>query len=225
MATGAEVVATLLRDAGLDDVQVLAGLTPDGAPGAPAVVGRRPAPPGRPTVLLYAHQDVQPPGDETLWTSAPFEPSERDGRLFGRGTGDDKGGVVAHLVALRALLPTWGPDDGVGLVVLVEGEEEIGSPTFARLLAQHVDLLAADVVVVADATSWSRETPSLTVSLRGLATVDLHVGDGHRRRRACRGEVVERAASVDDRAHHGAARTRTGPARGRRGVACPPAAD
>lgn len=175
VAAGADAVAALLRDAGLDDVQVLTASAPDGTPGAPAVVGRRPAPPGRPTVLLYAHQDVQPPGDETLWTSAPFEPTERDGRLFGRGTGDDKGGVVAHLVALRTLLPTWGADDGVGLVVLVEGEEEIGSPTFAALLAEHADLLAAEVVVVADATSWSRETPSLTVSLRGLAMVDLHV--------------------------------------------------
>lgn len=172
---GAEAVAALLEETGLDDVRLLTGRAADGSPGAPAVVGRRAAPPGRPTVLLYAHQDVQPPGDENLWTTAPFEPTERDGRLFGRGTGDDKGGVVAHLVALRTLLPTWGPDDGVGLVVLVEGEEEIGSPSFADLLERHADLLAADVVVVADATNWALDRPSLTVSLRGLLVVDLHV--------------------------------------------------
>jgi acetylornithine deacetylase/succinyl-diaminopimelate desuccinylase-like protein len=172
---GADAVEALLRGAGLEDVLQVRGTRPDGRPGAPSVVGRRPAPAGAPTVMLYAHQDVQPPGDENAWTTGPFDPQERDGRLYGRGTSDDKGGVVAHLVALRTLLPAWGPDDGVGLVVLVEGEEEIGSPSFPDLLDRHRDLLGADAVVVADATNWALDRPSLNVSLRGLVMADLHV--------------------------------------------------
>ncbi len=172
---GADAVEALLRDAGLVDVRQVSGTRPDGRPGAPAVVARRPAPTGAPTVMLYAHQDVQPPGDENAWTTGPFDPVERDGRLYGRGAADDKGGVVAHLVTLRTLLPTWGPDDGVGLVVLVEGEEEIGSPSFSDLLARHRDLLAADALVVADSTNWALDVPSLNVSLRGLVMADLQV--------------------------------------------------
>ena len=172
---GADAVEALLREAGLDDVRQVTGTRPDGRTGAPSVVARRPAPPGAPTVMLYAHQDVQPPGDENAWTTGPFEPVERDGRLYGRGTADDKGGVVAHLVALRTLLPTWGRRTASGIVVLVEGEEEIGSPSFPDLLAQHRDLLGVDAVVVADATNWSLEQPSLNVSLRGLVMADLHV--------------------------------------------------
>ena len=91
------------------------------------MLGRRPAPPGAPTVLLYAHHDVQPTGDAADWDTDPFEPVERDGRLYGRGAADDKAGVALHLAALRAL----GDDLRVGVTVLVEGEEEIGSPTLA----------------------------------------------------------------------------------------------
>ncbi|GGU21005.1 dipeptidase [Nocardioides albus] len=158
-------VARLLTAEGLDAAVVRA----DG--GLPSVIGHRPAPPGASTVLLYAHHDVQPTGDPDGWTGAPFEPVERDGRLYGRGAADDKAGLAVHLAAIRAL----GPDLPVGVIVLVEGEEEIGSPTLPALLAEHRDRLAADVVVIADALNWEVGTPALTVSLRGLVEVTVEV--------------------------------------------------
>lgn len=171
VAESADAVAALLRDAGLDDVQVLHVDGPDGRPGAPAVVARRPAPAGAPTVLLYAHHDVQPPGDDDAWSSPPFEPTERGGRLYGRGAADDKAGVIAHLGALRVL----GDDLGVGVTVFVEGEEEIGSPTFLPFLTAHRDELAADVIVVADSSNWRIGVPALTTSLRGLVDLEVEV--------------------------------------------------
>jgi acetylornithine deacetylase/succinyl-diaminopimelate desuccinylase-like protein len=170
----AEAVAAMFADLGLD-TEILQAQRPDGSPGAPAVVATRPAPPGRPTVMLYAHHDVQPTGDPAGWTSAPFEPTERDGRLYGRGTADDKAGVMVHVSALRTLLPRWGDEDGVGLVVFVEGEEEAGSPSFADFLQRHHQRLACDVIVVADSDNWTVHDPSLTVSLRGLVEGTLEV--------------------------------------------------
>ena len=115
-------------------------------------------------MLLYAHHDVQPPGDPALWDTPAFEPVERDGRLYGRGAADDKAGVALHLAALRTLADEL----GVGVTVFVEGEEEIGSPTFAAFLAAHRERLAADVIVVADSGNWRVGVPALTTSLRGL---------------------------------------------------------
>lgn len=162
----ADAVADLARDAGAAKVQVL---TVPG--GAPAVVAHWPAPEGKPTVLLYAHHDVQPTGDLADWTSPPFEPTVRDGRLYGRGAADDKAGVIAHITALRAF-------DGrppVGVTLFVEGEEEIGSPTFLAFLETYRDALAADVIVVADSVNWTIDTPALTTSLRGLVDCDVTV--------------------------------------------------
>jgi len=159
----ADAVTELLRGAGLVDVQQLR-VSVDGRLGAPAVVGRRPGPEGAPTVLLYAHHDVQPPGSDADWVTPVFEPTERDGRLYGRGAADDKAGVMVHVAALRAL----GAELGVGVTVFIEGEEEIGSPTFGAFLAEHRDLLAADVIVVADSVNWKVGVPALTASLRGL---------------------------------------------------------
>jgi acetylornithine deacetylase/succinyl-diaminopimelate desuccinylase-like protein len=155
----AQAVANLLTAAGFDDVEIVA----EG--GGPAVIARYPAPPGAPTVLLYAHHDVQPEGDHSQWASPPFEPTERDGRLYGRGTADDKAGIATHLAAFRA----HGGKPPVGVTVFVEGEEESGSPSLGRLLDAHRDKLAADVIVLADSGNWSTDVPSLTVSLRGLA--------------------------------------------------------
>ncbi|SDZ41278.1 Acetylornithine deacetylase/Succinyl-diaminopimelate desuccinylase [Micromonospora pattaloongensis] len=153
----AEAVAELLRGCGLD-VQI----TRSG--GQPAVIGRRAAPDGAPTVLLYAHHDVQPVGDLTLWLSDPFEPVERDGRLYGRGAADDKAGVMAHIAALRA----FGDALPVGVVLFIEGEEEFGSDSLERLLEQHRDEIASDVIVIADSANWDVGVPALTTSLRGL---------------------------------------------------------
>ena len=164
----AEAVAALFRDAGMPSVEVLRADRPDGSPGAPAVVARRPAPPGAPTVLLYAHHDVQPPGPEQQWTSPAFEPTERDGRLFGRGAADDKAGICAHLTAVRSHLQRHGQGSGVGITVFVEGEEEIGSPSFGSFLAGYGDRLRADVVVVADSTNAAVGVPALTTTLRGM---------------------------------------------------------
>jgi acetylornithine deacetylase/succinyl-diaminopimelate desuccinylase-like protein len=155
----AELTAKLLSDAGFGDVRIVS----EG--GAPAVIAHHPAPAGAPTVLLYAHHDVQPEGDRGQWNSPPFEPTERGGRLYGRGTADDKAGIATHLAAFRA----HGGNPPVGVTVFVEGEEESGSPSLGALLAAHSDALAADVIVIADSENWSTEIPSLTVSLRGLA--------------------------------------------------------
>jgi acetylornithine deacetylase/succinyl-diaminopimelate desuccinylase-like protein len=171
----AQAVADLLSQAGFGDVRIVS------EDGAPAVIAHHPAPPGAPTVLLYAHHDVQPEGDRGQWASPPFEPTERDGRLYARGSADDKAGIATHLAAFRA----HGGQPPVGVTVFVEGEEESGSPSLGRLLAAHRDALAADVIVIADSDNWSTDTPSLTVSLRGLvdcvvevATLDhgLHSG-------------------------------------------------
>lgn len=154
----ANLVADLLRGTGCPEVHLLQ------AGGKPAVYGHFPAPDGKPTVLLYAHYDVQPVGDEAAWTSAPFTPQERDGRLFARGSADDKAGIAVHLAALRAF-------DGqppVGVKLFIEGEEEIGSPSMEALLDTFASELTADVFVIADSVNWSVGSPSLTTSLRGV---------------------------------------------------------
>lgn len=174
VAASAEAVAELLRGAGLPEVQILQATGVAGPLGAPAVVARRPAPEGAPTVLLYAHHDVQPPGDAAAWDTDPFVPTEVDGRLFGRGAADDKAGIVAHVGALRALA-ALGEDLPIGVTVFVEGEEEVGSPSFLPFLHQYEDLLAADVIVVADSSNWKVGVPGLTTSLRGLVDCEVEV--------------------------------------------------
>lgn len=166
----AEAVAALFRAEGLDDVEIVSH---EG--GAPAVIGHKAGPEGAPTVLLYAHHDVQPENDHADWDSAPFEPTERDSgngvRLYGRGAADDKAGIVTHLAALRA----WGDDLPVGVTVFIEGEEEVGSETLPDLLRTYADRLAADVIVIADSGNWDIGVPALTTSLRGLVRVDVEV--------------------------------------------------
>ena len=164
----AEAVADLLRGAGCTDVEIVSARE-DG--GAPAVLGHKAGPEGAPTVLLYAHHDVQPENDHADWDSAPFEPTERGDRLYARGAADDKAGIAAHLGALRIL----GDDLPVSVTFFIEGEEEMGSESLPDLLATYKDRLAADVIVIADSGNWDIGVPALTTSLRGLVRMDVEV--------------------------------------------------
>lgn len=146
--------------------------------GQPAVLAVRAPKAGKPSILLYAHHDVQPWGDDSLWRTPPFEPTEVDGRLYGRGASDDKAGVIAHIAAVRALAEVADPE--LGIALFIEGEEEHGSRSFSRFLELHADTLRADVIVVADSDNWDVDTPSLTVALRGNVAFNVRVSTlGH----------------------------------------------
>src|SRR3989449_3705302 len=164
LGRSAAATANILRGAGCETKIVE-------IEGVPAVLGRIVPPAGAPAVLLYAHPDVQPTGARELWHSDPFEPVEKNGRLFGRGTSDDKCGIVMHAGAIRA-------HDGrtpIGVRVFVEGEEEWGSPNLAKFLDRHGDELRADAVILADAGNWRTGQPGLTISLRGIVACDIEV--------------------------------------------------
>ena len=148
----ADTVAELLREVGAE-TKILRSA------GHPAVVGYVKAPPGKPTALLYAHHDVQPPGPDSEWTTKPFAPTFQDGRLYGRGSSDDKAGVVAHIAALRA----FGGKPPIGVAVFIEGEEEAGSENLRPYLEQERANLACDAVVVADGGNWRKGERALSV--------------------------------------------------------------
>lgn len=163
----AEFVANALRSAGLQ-----ATVTPTA--GHPVVVGRSPALPGAPTVLVYGHYDVQPAEPLELWETPPFEPTVVDGDIRARGASDDKGQVYAHIKGAEALMRV---DGGLPLNVLfvVEGEEEIGSPNLRPFLEAHASELMADVVVISDGAMLAPDTPTLTYGLKGLAYLEVRV--------------------------------------------------
>jgi cysteinylglycine-S-conjugate dipeptidase len=166
----ADATAVLLERSGLEQVRIM---RVEGS--QPNVVGEwLHAGPSQPTVLLYAHHDVQPPGIVERWTDEPFTPVERNGRLYGRGTADDKAGAVAHAAAVAAWLEGGGTPP-CNVRVLVEGEEEIGSPTLEAFLTTYAEELRSDVLVLADAGNWRVGVPGLTYSLRGLATADIQL--------------------------------------------------
>ncbi|PPF84338.1 dipeptidase [Pseudoclavibacter sp. RFBJ3] len=172
----AERTAELLRETGVFESVDIDGVeTADGYAGQPAVIATRAAEPGQPTVLLYAHHDVQPQGSADDWRTPPFEPTLRDGRLYGRGASDDKAGVMAHIAAVEALSAATAGRPKIGISVFIEGEEENGSRSFADFLEKHKAALGADAIIVADSDNPSTSIPGLTVSLRGNVTMKVTV--------------------------------------------------
>ncbi|MCL7425819.1 dipeptidase [Streptomyces sp. NPDC052415] len=169
-------VADALRAEGFEDVALLD--TPDGTQ---SVYGYLPGPAGAKTVLLYAHYDVQPPLDETAWLTPPFELTERDGRWYGRGAADCKGGLIMHLLALRALKANGGVP--VNVKVIAEGSEEMGTGGLEQYAEAHPELLAADTIVVGDAGNFRVGLPTVTTTLRGMTMlrvqIDTLVGNLH----------------------------------------------
>ncbi|MEV6587048.1 dipeptidase [Streptomyces acidicola] len=161
-------VADALRTEGFQDVSLLD--TPDGTQ---SVYGYLPGPEGAKTVLLYAHYDVQPPLDEAAWVSPPFELTERDGRWYGRGAADCKGGVIMHLLALRALKANGGVP--VHVKVIAEGSEEQGTGGLERYAEQHPELLAADTIVIGDAGNFRVGLPTVTSTLRGMTMMRVRI--------------------------------------------------
>jgi acetylornithine deacetylase/succinyl-diaminopimelate desuccinylase-like protein len=155
----AEATRDILRDAGVENARLL---ELDG--GHPAVFGQVSGPEGAPTVLLYAHHDVQPEGPLDQWDSAPFEPEVRDGRLFGRGAADDKSGVAIHAAALRAL----DGDVPITIKLLIEGEEECSTAHLPELIQGNADLIRSDVAVIADSGNYRTGVPTITSSIRGV---------------------------------------------------------
>jgi acetylornithine deacetylase/succinyl-diaminopimelate desuccinylase-like protein len=164
----AEAVVARMRAAGLTEAEVLE------TDGLPVAYGSWLGAPGAPTILIYGHHDVQPADPFELWTSPPFEGTVRDGNIFGRGAVDDKGQVLMHLAALEAHLTVAGRLP-LNVKVVIEGEEEIGSPSFEAFLARHRERLACDVAVISDTAVFAEDVPSLTVSLRGLVHWELTV--------------------------------------------------
>ena len=163
--TSAQFVENLFADLGLNtQVIKVAG-------GMPAVVANTEIDPSKKTVLLYAHHDVQPVGDLDLWNTEPFDPVVKDGRLYGRGSGDNKSGVVVHYNVVKELLN----DLPVNIRIFIEGEEEIGSPTMSDFIEQNRDALEADVIVIADSGNVKIGVPTVTTTLRGLVDAIIEV--------------------------------------------------
>jgi acetylornithine deacetylase/succinyl-diaminopimelate desuccinylase-like protein len=164
----AETTRDILKEAGAEDARLL-----ELEGGHPAAFGEIPGPEGAPTVLLYAHHDVQPEGPVDQWETPPFEPVVRDGRLYGRGAADDKSGIVVHAAAIRALLADGDPP--VTIKVVVEGEEECSTEHLPQLVQGYADLLRADVAVIADGGNYRTGVPTMNSSIRGVTDIVVQV--------------------------------------------------
>jgi len=185
----AEWLAGMLRQGG-----VTATVEPTG--GHPIVLARTAAKPGRPTVLVYGHYDVQPTEPDDLWTTPPFEPAIREGALYARGAADDKGQVWAHVRAAAAWNQVAG-DAPVNLIFLIEGEEEIGSEHLATFVRARREELKADIAVISDTNQFARGLPAITYGLRGLVYMEVLItGPSHDLHSGLYGGAVPNPANV-----------------------------
>lgn len=164
----AQYLAGHLREIGLDEVVL------HETDGHPIVTAKKTVDPDLPTVLIYGHYDVQPPDPEELWETPPFEPTVKDGRVYARGSSDDKGQSFTHVKAVAAYLQT-GTDLPVNVKFILEGEEEIGSPNLIPFIKENKDLLSCDMVLISDTAMFAEDQPSITYGLRGLAYMEVHV--------------------------------------------------
>src|ERR1700761_2558377 len=163
----AETVKQRLLDAGVDKAEIFP------TPGHPIVYGEKIIDKTKPTVLVYGHYDVQPPDPLNLWTSGPFDPVIREGKIYARGSADDKGQFYMHVKALEIMIQTKTLPTNVKFII--EGEEEIGSPNLATFVSSHTDLLKADVILISDTAMLSLENPSIDIGVRGLSYIEVEV--------------------------------------------------
>lgn len=168
----AEMVKQRLLDSGADKAEVMS------TDGHPVVYGEKIIDPKKPTVLVYGHYDVQPPEPLELWHSGPFEPVIKDGKVYARGSADDKGQFYMHVKALETLVKTNSMETNIKF--LIEGEEEVGSPNLGKFVGAHKDLLKADVILISDSSMLSMENPSLDVGVRGLSYIEVEVTGANR---------------------------------------------
>lgn len=167
MVTCAEVVKQRLLEAGADKAEIFT------TEGHPVVYGEKITDPAKPTVLVYGHYDVQPPDPLDLWNSGPFDPVIRDGKIFARGSCDDKGQFYMHVKALETLVKTNTLSTNIKFII--EGEEEIGSPNLAKFVSSHKALLSADVILISDTAMISMDNPSIDIGVRGLSYIEVEV--------------------------------------------------
>ena len=163
----AEAVKQRLLDAGADKVEIYP------TEGHPVVVGEKIIDPSKPTVLVYGHYDVQPADPLELWNSGPFEPVIKDGKIFARGSCDDKGQFYMHVKAFETMMQTNTMETNIKFII--EGEEEVGSPNLGKFVAQNKELLKADVVLISDTAMISLENPSIDIGVRGLSYIEVEV--------------------------------------------------
>ena len=167
MITCAEAVKQRLLEAGADKVEIYP------TPGHPIIYGEKIIDPTKPTVLVYGHYDVQPAEPLELWHSGPFDPVIKDGKIFARGSCDDKGQVYMHIKALETLVKTNTLASNIKFCI--EGEEEVGSPNLGKFVASHKDLLKADCILISDSSMLSLDTPSIDIGVRGLSYIELEI--------------------------------------------------
>ena len=172
MINCAEAVKKSFLDAGADSVTIYP------TEGHPIVYGEKNIDLAKPTVLVYGHYDVQPPDPLELWNSGPFEPTIKDGKIYARGSADDKGQFFMHVKALETLVQT--NTLSCNIKFIIEGEEEIGSPNLAKFVKEHKELLKADVILISDTSMLSMENPSIDVGVRGLSYIEVEVTGANR---------------------------------------------